>query len=118
MRLGSYQKGVQYELFVIDLLRSGGYEVLEHRYKTPFGEVDIIALKEGVLVFCEVKYRHDGMLDGYDQFKNQASRIMDAAQHYLVHRPCYNNLDLNFNLYLVDKMRRLTVVENFLMDCM
>ena len=36
------------------LLRQG-YVILERNYRKRFGEIDIIAEKDGVLVFCEVK---------------------------------------------------------------
>jgi putative endonuclease len=34
-----------------------GYAILERRYRTRFGEIDIIARDRGVLVFIEVKSR-------------------------------------------------------------
>ena len=33
------------------------YTILARNYRTPFGEVDLIAQKDGVLVYVEVKYR-------------------------------------------------------------
>lgn len=38
-------------------LRQMGFTILERNYRTPFGEVDIIALKDEVVVYFEVKYR-------------------------------------------------------------
>lgn len=40
-------------------LRKKGYRIIETNYRTPFGEIDIIARDEGVLVFIEVKTRAD-----------------------------------------------------------
>ena len=36
-------------------LEKRGYTVLELNYRKPWGEIDIIASKEGILVFVEVK---------------------------------------------------------------
>jgi putative endonuclease len=38
-------------------LRRRGYEILERRYRTRVGEIDIVASDRGVLVFVEVKAR-------------------------------------------------------------
>lgn len=34
-----------------------GYKILERNYRAPYGEIDIIALHQGELVFVEVKTR-------------------------------------------------------------
>ncbi len=38
-------------------LKRKGYKILERNYRCPFGEVDIVALHRGTLVFVEVKTR-------------------------------------------------------------
>lgn len=38
-------------------LRRRGYAILERRYRTRFGEIDIVARDAGVVVFVEVKAR-------------------------------------------------------------
>lgn len=40
-------------------LKKKGYKILEKNYKTKIGEIDIIAEKDGVIVFVEVKTRTD-----------------------------------------------------------
>jgi putative endonuclease len=37
-----------------------GYEILERRYRTRVGEIDIVARDRGTLVFIEVKARRSG----------------------------------------------------------
>ncbi len=38
-------------------LAKQGYKILERNYRTPSGEIDLIALHEGAVVFVEVKTR-------------------------------------------------------------
>ncbi len=45
------------EIQAANYLKSKGYVIFKTNYKTSFGEIDIIALKNGVIVFVEVKKR-------------------------------------------------------------
>jgi len=38
-------------------LKKQGYKILERNYRTPLGEIDVIARHQGFLVFLEVKTR-------------------------------------------------------------
>ncbi len=45
------------EALAAEHLRGMGYTILEHNFRTPVGEIDLIARQGGVLVFVEVKSR-------------------------------------------------------------
>ncbi len=47
--------GIKGENLAVKYLKKNGYKILERNWRTKFGEVDIIALKEDVIVFVEVK---------------------------------------------------------------
>ncbi|MBT9158021.1 MAG: hypothetical protein DDT36_01022 [Firmicutes bacterium] len=36
-----------------------GYQIIASNFRTPQGEIDLVAQKDGVLIFIEVKYRTD-----------------------------------------------------------
>lgn len=38
-------------------LKKSGYKILERNYRTPFGEIDVIAEEGGSIVFLEIKSR-------------------------------------------------------------
>ncbi len=52
MRLGEKGEGA-----AVDFLKKNGYEIITKNYKTPIGEIDIIARDSKTLVFIEVKTR-------------------------------------------------------------
>lgn len=68
-----------------EYLRRQRYVILARNYRCRFGEVDLIALDHGMLVFIEVKSRQRGSLvspfDVVDQRKQR--QIARAAQHYV-----------------------------------
>ncbi len=49
--------GIQGELIAKEYLQKQGYRIVQLNYSTKVGEIDIIAAKDGVAVFCEVKRR-------------------------------------------------------------
>ena len=51
--------GIEGENLAAHRLERKGYEILERNWRCPWGEADIIALDEGVVVLVEVKTRVD-----------------------------------------------------------
>lgn len=68
-------------------LRAKHYRILGRNYRTPRGEVDIIALHEGALVFVEVKtLRDDSLRDAEDTVNAEKMRRIQRAARIFVHR--------------------------------
>jgi putative endonuclease len=57
-----------------------GYRILGHRLRTPYGEVDVAAWKDGVLVIIEVKARNTYDAGAYAVTPMAQQRIARAAQ--------------------------------------
>lgn len=55
--LDAYEKGLEGERLALEFLLKKGYSFIESRYRTAFGEIDLIVKKGNRLVFVEVKYR-------------------------------------------------------------
>jgi len=51
------KKGKKGEALAEKFLKKKGYRIIEKNFRTRFGEIDLIALDHGTLVFVEVKAR-------------------------------------------------------------
>ena len=45
------------ERIALGFLKRSGYRILETNFRTPFGELDVVARRGGHIVFVEVKTR-------------------------------------------------------------
>lgn len=74
-------------LAVREMIRHG-YEILEQNYRGSRGEIDIIAQKEGLLVFTEVKARkgREQGLPGEAVDRRKQERIIQTAEEFLAER--------------------------------
>ena len=66
-------------------LASRGYVILARRYRTRYGEIDIVAEHTGAIVFVEVKTRRGGQCgDGADAVTwRKRRKIVGVANDYL-----------------------------------
>lgn len=82
--------GVQGEERAAALLKKKGYRILEKNYRSPFGEIDIVAENKGFLVFIEVKRRTSSSFgDALEAVnKDKRRRIVRSALFYLKAHRC------------------------------
>ncbi len=82
-RQAAYKLGHDAEKLATAYLQRHGYAILAQRYKTAYGEIDIIARKDSTLAFIEVKARstHTDALESISP--RQRKRICEAANYYL-----------------------------------
>ena len=80
------KRGAAKEETACIFLKNKGYEIIERNYSYKHGEIDIIARKEDILVFVEVKYRSSIMYgmpyEAVDYKKQQ--RIINASKYYML----------------------------------
>lgn len=98
-----YAKGVLGEAAVCDRLADGGMELLERRFRSPFGEIDLVMLDGDTLVFVEVKLRtHGGTEAGQAAVTPQKRRrLVQAARCYLGAHPEHAGRCVRFDVVTV-----------------
>ncbi len=83
--MNAYLLGIRGELLARRYLKANGYRVVASRYRAAGGEIDLIARKDGLLVFFEVKYRPSGRIGAgaaaVDADKRR--RVRRAAEGYM-----------------------------------
>lgn len=86
----SAQTGRLGERYAANLLRCKGYQIVQANYRRRGGEIDIIAQKDGFLVFVEVKTRPEGALvDALESMGVRKQRcIIRTARQYLYESGC------------------------------
>ena len=78
-----------------------GYRILAKRFRTPHGEIDLVAKRRNVLVFVEVKARASLDEAAYSVTPRQQQRIIDAAQGWLMAHPEHAEFDMRFDAMLI-----------------
>lgn len=79
-RQAAERRGRVAETFAALYLMCKGYRILGQRLRTPFGEVDLAALKDGALIIVEVKSRPTFESGMESVMPRQQERIARAAQ--------------------------------------
>lgn len=72
------QKGDMGEQIARMHLEKHGYHILETNYRTKTGEIDIIAEKDNIIVFVEVKYRAN------DKFGRPCEAVGDRKKRKII----------------------------------
>lgn len=79
--------GQRSEALAALLLQAKLYRIRERRYKTPGGEIDLIAERGNTIIFVEVKSRLSAASAGEALAAVNAARIVRAAEHWLSRHP-------------------------------
>lgn len=105
----AYEKaGRRAESYASVYLRAKGYKILERRYKTAYGEIDIIAQHDDTLVIVEVKQRAD-RLSAHEAITPTAQRrISDATDIYVADNQAAQSMGIRFDaVFFIGPAERL-----------
>lgn len=107
-----YQSGLRAEFLASLWLRLKGYRLIETRYKTPGGEIDLIVKRKNHFSFVEVKYRQTLDLAAFSLSTHQKKRINKAALYWLAKQGDIRYDSLSFDVVLCAPWRLPLHIEN------
>jgi putative endonuclease len=104
-RVAAFRTGLSAETRAAAWLTAKGYRILAKRFRTPYGEIDIVARRRNLLAFVEVKARASLDEAAYAVTPRNQRRIIDAAQAWLMTHPEHADFDLRFDAMLIAPRR-------------
>ena len=97
----AFRLGISAESRAAALLIAKGFRILARRFRSPVGEIDIVARKRHLLVFVEVKARERLDDAAWSVTERQRARIIAAAEAWLADHPDPSIQDIRFDAMLV-----------------
>jgi putative endonuclease len=80
------KKGIWGETQTCNYLEQIGYKIFERNYRCYFGEIDIIAFDQDILVFIEVKMRTTKLYgQGLEAISNHKRNTIRRVARYFLH---------------------------------
>jgi putative endonuclease len=100
----SVGKGREGENLAALTLENAGFRIVARNFRSPWGEVDLVALEGECIVFIEVKaWSFYGIQDlQYGINRKKQRRIIETAKYFLsIHRK-YSEMAVRFDVIFVD----------------
>lgn len=103
------------EQLAVEYLRAHGYTVIDRNHKERFGELDIIAIKNGILIIVEVKSRSSAefgeAVEAITPQKIQA--LTKSAQYYkLTHSGLPDELRIDVIAITFDQLEKMQKLQH------
>ncbi len=100
-KVAAFGLGISAESRAAAWLIGHGYRILARRFRSPMGEIDIIAARRYTLIFVEVKARATLDEAAESITPRQKQRIAAAAEIWLANNPVPAIRDMRFDAILV-----------------
>jgi len=101
MKNQNYKKGKLGEQIARDYLIKKGYRIIRQNFQTRFGELDIVASKDNLLIFIEVKLKVEADFGRPEEMITQKKlrQVKNTAEIFLMQEKTYLS---NFKQYRID----------------
>ncbi|WP_246376666.1 YraN family protein [Gluconacetobacter aggeris] len=97
----SHARGLHAEQAAMAWLKQGGWTILGHRARTRWGEIDLVARRDDLLAFCEVKCRPSYVEAAESLTRHQMRRLANAATALCAAHPDWVCGQMRFDVLLV-----------------
>jgi putative endonuclease len=99
--------GLDAEALACAALLRDGWTILARRVRTAAGEVDIVAERDGLIAFVEVKHRPTLADAAASLGPRQRARLLAAAEILLGEHPTWGRAGARFDVIVVDALGRV-----------
>ncbi|AYN86852.1 YraN family protein [Commensalibacter melissae] len=108
----NYAAGLFAEEKVASYLKKLDWNILNQRYRCPFGEIDLIAQRADYILFVEVKKRKTLRKALFALTNRQKQRLINSANCYLETYNMNNINNVQFDYIILDFQNRIEHLEN------
>lgn len=110
--------GIAGEIKASEYLRKNGYKILEKNFRTPFGEIDIVARRTDLIIFVEVKTRTTSSL-GPPYLAVTPAKVRHLVKNAWCYLKCRGLADSSWRIDIVSvklncryKLENIEIIEN------
>ena len=104
-RVAAFRTGLSAESRAAAYLMAKGYRILAKRFRSPYGEIDLVVKRRNLVAFVEVKARATLDDAAFAVTPHQQARIINAAEAWLAAHPDYAEFELRFDAILIAPRR-------------
>ncbi|MDV7186415.1 YraN family protein [Lutibacter sp. TH_r2] len=104
--------GAKGEQLAVEYLQQKGYKILERNWRFKKAEIDIIALKNDILIPVEVKTRTSNYFGNPQDFVNQKKiqLLVEAINEYVISKDL--DVEVRFDIVAIIKNKNTTKIEH------
>ena len=110
----SYHSGQAAELQVARHYEREGWRVLQHRFKSAAGEIDLVLRRNDTVLFVEVKRARTHDIAASRISLQQIARINQSAEIFVSEHLSGKNFEMRRDAALVDRKGEIQVIPNAL----
>ena len=110
----SYHSGQAAELQVARHYEREGWCVLQHRFKSAAGEIDLVLRRDDTVLFVEVKRARAHHIAASRISLQQIARINQSAEIFVVEHLSGQNFEMRLDAALVDQTGEIQIIPNAL----